>query len=111
MGFVVLIAMLVLFYAMLIRPQRRQIAAHQTLVSALVEGDDVVTAGGIFGTIRRIDEAIVDLEVAPGTTIKVARNAITRRVSAEPAVPEPKGLGPEGLEPEGTESDGPESDQ
>jgi len=83
MGFVVLIPMLLLFYAMLIRPQRRQIAAHQSLVASLGEGEDVITAGGIFGTIRRIDEGIVDLEIAPGTTIRVARSAITKRVTPE----------------------------
>jgi preprotein translocase subunit YajC len=76
-----LIPMLLLFYAMLVRPQRRQVAAHQALVASLSEGDDVVTVGGMFGTVRRIDDAIVDLEVAPGTTIRVARSAVSRKIS------------------------------
>jgi preprotein translocase subunit YajC len=84
MGLVLLIPMLLLFYAMLVRPQRRQLAAHNALVASLHDGDEVVTAGGIFGTIRRIDDAIVDLEIAPGTTIRVARSAVTRRVGPEP---------------------------
>ena len=78
--FVFLIPMLALFYAMLVRPQRRQLAAHQALVAALSEGDEVVTVGGILGTIRSIDDDLIRLEVAPGTTIRVARNAISRKV-------------------------------
>lgn len=80
-----LIPMLLLFYAMLVRPQRRQLAAHQALVSALAEGDDVVTVGGILGTIRNIDDDVIGLEIAPGTTIRVARNAISRKVQVNGA--------------------------
>jgi preprotein translocase subunit YajC len=78
--FLFLIPMLLLFYALLIRPQRQQLAAHQTLVASLAENDEVITVGGVYGTIRRLDEAVVELEIAPGTTVRVARNAISRRV-------------------------------
>ena len=90
-AFVFLIPMLALFYALLIRPQRRQVAAHQALVAALGEGDDVVTVGGILGTIRSIEDGIIGLEVAPGTTIRVARNAISRKVSPDVNGPEVNG--------------------
>ncbi len=70
------------FYLLLIRPQRRQIAAHRQLMESLTEGDEVMTMGGIFGRIRHVDGEVVDLEVAPGTSLRIARSAISRKVEA-----------------------------
>lgn len=75
-----LIFMLGAFYALLIRPQRRQVAAHRALMASLSEGDEVMTMGGIFGRIRSLEADVVDLEVAPGTSLRVARTAISRKV-------------------------------
>ena len=75
-----MIVMLGAFYALLVRPQRRNIAAHQALMADLHEGDEVMTMGGIFGRIQRLDDEIIDLEVAPGTSLRVARSAISRKV-------------------------------
>jgi preprotein translocase subunit YajC len=72
--------MLGAFYALLIRPQRRQVAAHRALMASLSEGDEVMTMGGIFGRIRSLEADVVDLEVAPGTSLRVARTAISRKV-------------------------------
>jgi preprotein translocase subunit YajC len=68
------------FLLLIVRPQRRQMAAHRALVAALEVGDEVVTSGGIYGTIREIDETAVVLEVAPGIELRVARGAIAQRV-------------------------------
>jgi len=75
-----MIVMLGAFYALLVRHQRRNMAAHQALMSDLHEGDEVMTMGGIFGRIRRLDDDIIDLEVCPGTSFRVARSAISRKV-------------------------------
>ena len=75
-----MIVMLGAFYALLVRPQRRNMAAHQALMADLHEGDEVMTMGGIFGRIRRLDEDIIDLEVSPGISVRVARSAISRKV-------------------------------
>ena len=75
-----MILMLGAFYALLVRPQRRNMAAHQALMADLHEGDEVMTMGGIFGRIQRLDGEIIDLEVAPGTSFRVARSAISRKV-------------------------------
>jgi preprotein translocase subunit YajC len=72
--------MLGAFYALLVRPQRRNIAAHQALMADLHEGDEVMTMGGIFGRIQRLDGEIIDLEVSPGTSVRVAKSAISRKV-------------------------------
>jgi preprotein translocase subunit YajC len=74
------IVMVGAFYALLVRPQRRNMAAHQALMSELHEGDEVMTMGGIFGCIRRLDDEIIDLEISPGTSVRVAKSAISRKV-------------------------------
>jgi preprotein translocase subunit YajC len=68
------------FYLLLIRPQRRQVAAHRELVAGLMVGDEVMTMGGIFGRIRHLGDEIIDLEVSPGTSLRIARSAISRKV-------------------------------
>ena len=75
-----MILMLGAFYALLIRPQRRNMAAHQALMASLQEGDEVMTMGGIYGRIQKVDDQIIVLEVAPGTSFRVARSAISRKV-------------------------------
>jgi preprotein translocase subunit YajC len=78
--FVWMILMFAAFYMLLVRPQRRQMAAHQALMHSLSVGDEVMTMGGIFGRIQTLDGEVVDLEVAPGTSLRVARSAISRKV-------------------------------
>jgi preprotein translocase subunit YajC len=75
-----MILMLAVFYVLLVRPQRRQMMAHRALMDSLEAGDEVVTMGGIFGRIQRLDDEVVDLEVAPGMSLRIARSAISRRV-------------------------------
>jgi preprotein translocase subunit YajC len=75
-----MILMLAVFYVLLVRPQRRQMMAHRALMASLESGDEVVTMGGIYGRIQRLDDEVVDLEVAPGTTLRIARSAIARRI-------------------------------
>jgi|SRR5215218_9667785 preprotein translocase subunit YajC len=76
-----LAVLVVLFLVLIVRPQRRQMAAHRALVASLHVGEEVVTSGGIFGTILGLDEDAVDLEVAPGVVLRVARGAIAQRVT------------------------------
>jgi len=73
--------MLVGFYFLLIRPQRNKQRAQQAMLSALDVGDDVMTSGGIFGTVIDIDEdeGVVTVEIAPNTRIKMLRQGISQR--------------------------------
>lgn len=70
------------FYFLLWRPQQRRMAAVRELQSALKENDDVMTTSGIYGRITRLGDDDVDLEIAPGTVIRLARGAIGQRLSA-----------------------------
>ena len=69
----------VAFYALIVRPQRRQVQAMRALQDSLAEGDEVVTTSGIHGRVRGLDETTVRLEIAPGTVITIARAAIGAR--------------------------------
>jgi preprotein translocase subunit YajC len=71
-----------LLYFVMIRPQKRQRQAQQALLNSLEVGDEVMTAGGIFGTIVDIDEDedVVTVEVAPGTNLRMIRAGISRKL-------------------------------
>lgn len=71
-----LAAMAAVFWFLLIRPQRQRQVAHRTMVSALGPGDEVITAGGVFGRVRSITEDHILLEIAPGTEIRLAKEAV-----------------------------------
>jgi preprotein translocase subunit YajC len=62
-------------------------------VNSLQIGDEVITIGGMFGTIRRMDEDEVTLEVSPGTTIRMVKSAVARKFVPE-TMGEEAGEGP-----------------
>jgi preprotein translocase subunit YajC len=72
--------MFVVMYLLLIRPQQQRVRRQQVLVSTLEVGDQVVTAGGLFGRIVGLDDETVSLELAPNVTVRVIRPAISRRL-------------------------------
>jgi preprotein translocase subunit YajC len=80
-GLALPVLLIVGFYFLLIRPQRNRQRAQQALVASLEVGDDVMTTGGIFGTIVEIDddEGTVTVEIAPGTRIRMLRQGISQR--------------------------------
>jgi preprotein translocase subunit YajC len=73
------------FYFLLIRPNKRRAQAQQQLQSSLSVGDEVMTTGGIYGTIEAIDEddGVVTLEIAPNVRIRILQAGISRRVQDE----------------------------
>ncbi|HVF11942.1 MAG TPA: preprotein translocase subunit YajC [Actinomycetota bacterium] len=75
--------MIVAFYFVLIRPQQKRLKQHQSLVESLAPGDEVVTIGGLHGTVERLDEAIIWISISPGTTVKFSRQAVSRKVAPE----------------------------
>jgi len=80
-----LIAILVVFglvfYFMLIRPQRKRQARHSQLLQELKRGDRVVTAGGLYGEIDSIGEGEIVLAVEDGSKIRFAKSSIARKVT------------------------------
>ena len=76
-----LVVMAVVFYLLLVRPQQKRARDQRNLLAALGAGDRVITIGGIHGTVVDIDEETVRIEVAPGTVLTMARQAIGRRLT------------------------------
>ncbi len=66
-----------IFYFLAIRPQRRQKQQHSEMVQMLKRGDEVVTIGGMFGTITKIGDDWVELEVAKRTRVRYLKRAIS----------------------------------
>src|SRR5690349_20056813 len=83
------------FLLLIVRPQRRQMAAHRALVASLQVGEEVVTAGGDFRAIRGLDDGTVELEVSSGIVLRVARGAIAQRVGPDREGDEALGPGEE----------------
>jgi preprotein translocase subunit YajC len=78
-GTVIMFAVIFLiFWFILIRPQKKEMERHQKLLSGLKKGDQVVTAGGIFGTVKSVDGPVIHLEISRGTKIKIDRQKIQR---------------------------------
>lgn len=69
------------FYFMLIRPQKRRAQQHRELIESIRPGDDIVTIGGVHGTVRALRDENVEIEIAPGTVVRFVKSAIGRRVS------------------------------
>ncbi len=81
--FVPLILLFVVFYFLLIRPQKKQQKNRKEMLSNLKKGDRVVTIGGIYGLIKEIDENAIALRVAENMNLKFARAAIDRVIEDE----------------------------
>jgi preprotein translocase subunit YajC len=88
--FILIILVLFLVWLFLVRPQRRRQMAHQNMVDELRIGDEVLTAGGFFATVRAIDEDEVTVELSPGNEARLAKRAIAAVLPPEDEdVPEP----------------------
>jgi preprotein translocase subunit YajC len=93
--FVLVLLVLFLIWLMLVRPQRRRQLNQQAMIDHLRIGDEVLTAGGIFATVVRIDEDEVTVELSPGAEARVAKRAIAAVMPDEDGEPEPQAEAPE----------------
>lgn len=74
---ILLLAMLVLLWALLIRPQRNRQRQQQQLLSSVEPGDEILTVGGLYGIVQEIDEEDdLIVEIADGVHVRVARRAV-----------------------------------
>ena len=80
MGLLPIIAMFVVLWFVMIRPQMKKAKEHQKMVSELAKGDEVVTAGGIVGRLTKIGENYLTVEVSEGkegVELVIQKNAVT----------------------------------
>jgi len=74
--FLPIVFMLVIFYFLMIRPQQKRMKEHKEMVAALAKGDEVVTNGGLGGTVTKVGDAYLSLKVSDGVEVNVQRQAI-----------------------------------
>ena len=78
MAFLPMVAIFVVFYFLLIRPQQKKAKEAKAMLEALQKGDEVVTAGGILGRVSKLGDQYVTVEIANGTEITVQRGAVSQ---------------------------------
>lgn len=89
-----LVAIMVLFYFMMIKPERQKQRAHQSLVEAIKKNDRVVTVGGIYGIVTNVqrekDEVTLRVDESSGTKLVVTFGSIARVVTDDDKVEKPR---------------------
>jgi preprotein translocase subunit YajC len=77
-----------IFYFVILMPMRRRQQKVQAFLAALKVGDRIVTSGGLFGTITRLGDQSIQLQVANNVRVEVSRSAIVGYQGQEPVAPE-----------------------
>ncbi len=74
--FLPFVAIFVMFYFLLIRPQQKKAKEHAALIAAVKRGDTVVLSSGVIGKVTRVEDAEVNVEIAPSVNIRVVKGMI-----------------------------------
>ena len=79
-GFIPLVLVFAIFWLLVIRPQQKRAKEQRQMNAALRKGDEVITDAGIYGTVQRVGDQQVTLEIAPKVSIRVVRSRIAEMV-------------------------------
>lgn len=74
---IMIVAIFVLFYFMLIRPQNKRAKEHKELINQLKKGDEIITNAGILGKVVSIDDQYIKVSLAEGVEISMQRGAVS----------------------------------
>ncbi|WP_417257571.1 preprotein translocase subunit YajC [Celeribacter sp.] len=87
MQFAPLILIFAIMYFLMIRPQQKKAKAHQAMIAAVRRGDEVVTAGGMYGKVTKVrEDGTLDVEVADGVKVRIVGATLHNVISkTEPA--------------------------
>ena len=82
--FIPLILIFIIFYFFLIRPQQKRVKDHKTMVEGLKRGDEVITSGGIIGTVERVmEDDRIEVLIGESTKVQIIRSTITSLLKKE----------------------------
>ena len=82
--FIPLILIFVIFYFFLIRPQQKRVKDHKAMVASLKRGDEIITSGGILGTIDKVmEDDRVEVIIGENTKVQIIRSTITSLLKKE----------------------------
>lgn len=80
----------VIFYFLIIRPQSKRMKTHEQFLTSLKRGDEVITSGGILGTVDGLTDQFVTLEIAQGVKVKMLRKQVAATQATALAEPKKK---------------------
>ena len=82
--FIPLILIFIIFYFFLIRPQQKRVKDHKAMVESLKRGDEIITSGGIIGTIDRVmEDDRIEVTIGENTKVQIIRSTITSLLKKE----------------------------
>ena len=82
--FIPLILIFIIFYFFLIRPQQKRVKDHKAMVASLKRGDEIITSGGIIGTIDKVmEDDRIEVIVAENVKVQIIRSTITSLLTKE----------------------------
>ena len=82
--FIPLILIFIIFYFFLIRPQQKRVKDHKTMVELLKRGDQIITSGGIIGTVERVmEDDRIEVLIGEDTKVEIIRSTITSLLTKE----------------------------
>ena len=73
-----IVLMFVVLYFVMIRPQMKKQKEHKAMIDALAKGDEVATAGGMLGRVTKLDDTMLEVEIAKGVEVKLQRHAVVQ---------------------------------
>jgi preprotein translocase subunit YajC len=82
-SFLPLILIFVFFYLFLIRPQQKKAKEHQKSLNVLKKGDKVITSGGIYATVNAVRDNVLDIKIADGVSVQIAKQSIATVITKE----------------------------
>ena len=82
--FIPLILIFVIFYFFLIRPQQKRVKDHKAMVASLKRGDEIITSGGIIGTIDRVmEDDRIEVTIGENVKVQIIKSTITSLLKKE----------------------------
>ncbi|MDM4766750.1 preprotein translocase subunit YajC [Pelomonas sp. SE-A7] len=78
MQFLPIIAMFVVLYFVMIRPQMKRQKEHKAMVEALAKGDEIATSGGLIGKVTKVGDSVLSVELAAGVEVQLQRHAVVQ---------------------------------
>jgi preprotein translocase subunit YajC len=85
MTFAPLLAILGIFYFLLIRPQQKQAKEHQRMVNELKRGDRILTQGGLYGTVQAVKGKVIEVKISEDTKVLIDKSYVAKVVQTDPA--------------------------
>ena len=80
---IMMVAIFAIFYFIMIRPQQQKMKEHKKMLDAVKKGDEIVTAGGIYGTIEGVNADTLTVKIAEGVKVKITRGSVGDVVKPE----------------------------